>query len=170
MPTLDDNGNILWDSHAISTYLVDKYGENHESLYPKDLYLRARCNQRLFFDNGRLFKSVQIIMQNIFAGGDSILEEHSNSVHNAYVMLEAFLESDPFLVGDQLTVADVSVAVTMEILTKFVPVEDERYPKLSAWIARVKEIIDFFDEINEEPSQQLYEMINTKMESNQNKE
>ena len=37
-------------SHAIVTYLVDKYA-NNDSLYPKDLKTRATVNQRLFFNN-----------------------------------------------------------------------------------------------------------------------
>lgn len=36
IPTLDDNGVLLWDCHAICTYLVTKYGKN-DKLYPKDL-------------------------------------------------------------------------------------------------------------------------------------
>lgn len=54
MPTLDDKGFIIWDSQAICAYLVDKYGKD-DKLYPKDLQLRARCNQRLFFNASSLF-------------------------------------------------------------------------------------------------------------------
>jgi glutathione S-transferase len=55
VPTLvQDDGFVLWDSHAIMAYLVDKYG-NNDSLYPRDLRKRAIINQRLHFDNGVLF-------------------------------------------------------------------------------------------------------------------
>lgn len=57
IPTLvDDDGFVLWDSHAIMPYLVSKYGKD-DSLYPKDLKKRAVIDQRLHFDSNVLFLS-----------------------------------------------------------------------------------------------------------------
>lgn len=36
IPSLGDNGLILWDSHVINTYLVNKYVK-YQPLYPEDL-------------------------------------------------------------------------------------------------------------------------------------
>ncbi|GLV61319.1 Glutathione S transferase E12 [Carabus blaptoides fortunei] len=58
VPTLDDNGFIVWDSHAIVAYLVDNYGTT-DSLYPKDLKKRAIVNQRMNYDCGVLFPSLK---------------------------------------------------------------------------------------------------------------
>jgi len=41
VPLLDDNGVLVWDSHAIVCYLVGKYAKSDE-LYPKDLVKRAQ--------------------------------------------------------------------------------------------------------------------------------
>ncbi|RZC41136.1 GST N domain containing protein [Asbolus verrucosus] len=54
IPTLNDDGVVIWDSHAINAYLVGKYGKN-DSLYPKDLAKRAIVDQRLHFDSGIIF-------------------------------------------------------------------------------------------------------------------
>ena len=54
VPTLDDDGFTIWDSHAISTYLVSKYAKD-DSLYPKDLQKRAVVDQRLHFESGIIF-------------------------------------------------------------------------------------------------------------------
>lgn len=54
VPTLDDNGFIIWDSHAILAYLVNKYAKG-SSLYPKDCERQAIVDQRLHFDSGVLF-------------------------------------------------------------------------------------------------------------------
>jgi glutathione S-transferase len=55
IPTLDDNGFALWESRAILSYLVEKYGKD-DSLYPKDVKARAVVNQRLYFDLGTLYQ------------------------------------------------------------------------------------------------------------------
>lgn len=60
IPTLEDGGNCIWDSHAIATYLIGKYAED-DSLYPKDLYTRAVINQRLHFESGVLFPAVRVL-------------------------------------------------------------------------------------------------------------
>lgn len=55
-PVLDDNGVYITDSHAICTYLVQKYGaKNQQNLYPADLVGRTMVDQKLFFDTGVLF-------------------------------------------------------------------------------------------------------------------
>lgn len=165
MPTLDDNNLIIWDSHAICTYLIDKYSDN-DSLYPKDLNLRARCNQRLFFNNGVLFQRFRTVSRYIHGGGLSILDEHISAIHEAYAVLEVFLNTDLFLVGDDLTLADICVAVTIVPLNKLVPIDEDRYPNINAWLGRFREAIPFFDEMNEEDAEAYYEMISFKIKQN----
>ncbi|KAJ4433447.1 hypothetical protein ANN_15750 [Periplaneta americana] len=54
IPTMNDNGYVLWESRAILGYLVDEYGKD-DTLYPKDPKKRAVVNQRLYFDIGTLY-------------------------------------------------------------------------------------------------------------------
>ena len=149
MPTLvDTDGFVIWESHAICAYLVDKYAKD-DSLYPKDLQLRARCNQRFFFESVRMFVRLRECFKYIvFYGGKEIPQDKVNHLYEAYDILEAFLATDPFLVGDKPTLADISVATTSIAIGVYAPLQNDKYPKIFAWLKRVKEAIPVFDEIN----------------------
>ena len=47
IPAIDDEGFVLWESHAILTYLAEKH--RWRDLWPDDLQVRARVNQYLHF-------------------------------------------------------------------------------------------------------------------------
>lgn len=55
VPTLVDGDFSLWESRAISRYLISKYGKDNNSLYPSDPQTRAVVDQRLDFDLGTLY-------------------------------------------------------------------------------------------------------------------
>lgn len=60
IPTLEDDGKIIWDSHAIITFLVGKYAKD-DSLYPKDLYTKAVVDQRLHFESSVLSIKIRAV-------------------------------------------------------------------------------------------------------------
>jgi glutathione S-transferase len=49
IPTIVDNGFVLWESRAIMTYLCNKYGSDSD-LYPKCPMRRAIVDRMLYFD------------------------------------------------------------------------------------------------------------------------
>lgn len=170
MPTLVDGDFVVWDSHAICMYLVDKYGKD-DKLYPKDLQLRAKCNQRLFFDAGTLYRCLRDCSIHIFFnGGTQIGVDKIEPMHTAYSILEAFLASDAFLVGNNWTIADISAAVTISCLEIYAPVEKDRYPQIYAWLKRIPEKIQFFDEINSKPLEMYRLLIQDILAKNKQKQ
>ena len=55
IPTMKDGEFVMNESRAIAAYLVNKYGKD-DALYPKDPEVRARVDQRLYFDMGVFYK------------------------------------------------------------------------------------------------------------------
>lgn len=152
VPTLVDEGRALWDSHAIATYLIGKYGgakDGDHPLYPRDLYTRASIDQRLQLDTAVAFPAIHNIVNSIyFTGASEPSGEQRTAAHSFYGLLETLLADDPYVVGGQLTVADLSLISTVSTLRTLVPVAPaDKYPKLLAWIRRLEDVPHFHEAI-----------------------
>lgn len=146
IPTMDDNGFILWDSHAIMTYLVTKYGKD-DSLYPKDPQKRAIVDQRLHFEGGSLFSVLKTVCKPIFMGlTKSIPEEHLALIDEVLEFTEQYLKDKAFLAGNTYTLADISAAPTVECFT--ITRSFDKYPKVKAWLKRCEEQLPGFETCN----------------------
>lgn len=65
VPTINDDGFILWESRAIAIYLVEKNHPGGHALYPLDAQRRAVINQRLQFDANTLHPRIRAICVSI---------------------------------------------------------------------------------------------------------
>ncbi|CAD7015308.1 unnamed protein product [Ceratitis capitata] len=130
VPTLTDDDDVLTDSHAIITYLVDKYGVD-DSLYPKDLIQRAKVNQILFYEATMVFDRTFLpISKAVFNNHNVIPVAKIDAVYSVYERLESFLQEHPFVAGENLTVADFSLIVTISSLFTYAELVESKYPKL----------------------------------------
>lgn len=164
-----DNGFVVWDSHTICAYLVDKYGKD-DQLYPKDLKLRAKCNQRLFFNAGTLFPRLRdCTVPILFRGCTEVSQEKIDAIEACYAILEAFLSSDPFLVGECLTIADICIAGTMLPLAIYLPLKSDRHSHISAWLKRINTAVPFFEQTHEKYLNELRQLIVNTIEKNKQK-
>ncbi|XP_031617003.1 glutathione S-transferase D7-like [Contarinia nasturtii] len=168
VPTLIDGDFIIWESHAICAYLVDKYGKEKDcALYPKDLQLRAKCNQRMIFDAASLFVRLRDCSRPIFfQGHKEVPQEKIDLIYTAYDILEEFLAIDPFLVGNNLTIADISASITILPLEIYAPLKPEKHAKIIAWLKRVSKTIPFFDKMNLKCVEEVRQMIHAALEKN----
>lgn len=161
VPVLDDNGTVIWDSHAIATYLVDKYGKS-DDLYPKDLAKRAAINQRLFFDASVIFSSLASVSGPFWVSGVTVVaQEKLNNIHRGLKLLETFLSGSDYLVGDSLTLADICTGPTVTSLPAAVDIDPAVYPKVTAWLERLNQT-SYFKDINEEHANNYCSFLRSK--------
>lgn len=169
MPTLNDNGVVLWDSHAICTYILEKYAPDN-TLYPKDLARRAQIDQRLYFDSGVLFAAVRLAQFPVFAkGAYQINPSVIDALFSAFDFLETFLESGDYLVGNSVTLADLCCVASVWSAQAILTIEPAKYPRLLAWIGRLF-VLPYVSEINKESAtgwRQLIELNKQKACCNQ---
>lgn len=149
VPTLDDNGLVLWEGPAIITYLATKYAAKDVELVPNDVYLRGKLDQRLHFNNGTLLgRYLQLIIP-IFSGTVHELNaEQVVGVRESLDFLEAFLQDDDYLVGNKLSVADFSNVTTAVTILQIIEIDAAKYPKMLAWIERISKLSYYDDAKN----------------------
>ncbi|KAF9409094.1 hypothetical protein HW555_011441 [Spodoptera exigua] len=149
VPTLVDGDFSLWESRAISRYLVSKYGDKNNSLYPSDPQTRAVVDQRLDFDLGTLYPRFgQYFYPQIFAGAkadDALLKK----LEEALVFLNTFLEGNKYAVGDKLTLADLSLVATVSTIDATGIVSLEKYPNVQKWFELVKSTAPGYEKANQ---------------------
>ncbi|XP_013101406.1 glutathione S-transferase 2 [Stomoxys calcitrans] len=138
VPTLVDGDFILWESRAIMIYLVEKYGQEDDPLYPKCPEKRALINQRLYFDMGTLFGSYidyyypQMLEKK--PGNPELLPK----LEKAMEFLDIFLSNSDYAAGDTMTLADLAFLVSVSSM-EVVDFDIKRYENVYKWYENIKE-------------------------------
>ncbi len=112
VPTIDDDGFLLWESAAINFYLAEKH---RSPLWPKDLQGKGRAYQWAFFIANDVEPHMITVMQNrvMFPPEkrDAKLADAADAkLQPRLRVLDAFLEKNEFFDIDRWGLADFMVA------------------------------------------------------------
>ncbi|XP_018803661.1 PREDICTED: glutathione S-transferase 1 [Bactrocera latifrons] len=164
---VEEDNEVFIDSHAIMAYMVSKYHKN-DDMYPKDLKKRARVDHMLHFENGVLFQVIKdMVRRNIYGGEGEFNKTNLDLCDDAYSFLEAFLgKSNFFANSETLTIADVCINTTLVSLDMLIPVNKNRFPRLQAWMERMKVLLPSYEEVNIKGAKVLCERIRNCMREN----
>lgn len=141
IPTLVDGQVNVFEANAIAIYLVEKYGNDDslESLYPKNLEKRTKINEILFYNSMYLFSRVY---QTFMAGYKGIETEIPKSrvdeFLRAYSTIELLLTGTLYLVGNTVTLADLSLWAQIESLSQLIKIDGKKFPKFIVWLERMR--------------------------------
>uniref|UniRef100_A0A2M3ZGK7 glutathione transferase n=1 Tax=Anopheles braziliensis TaxID=58242 RepID=A0A2M3ZGK7_9DIPT len=168
IPLIDDNGVILYESHAIIIYLVTKYAKD-DSLYPTDPATRAKINAALHFDSGVLFARTRFYVEPIlYHGSPDTPQDKIDNLYRAYQLLNDTIVSD-YIVGNSLTLADISCIATISSMHAFFPIDAGKYPQLAAWVDRVSKQLPSYKSINQDGADEVGQLYRTILAENQAK-
>jgi glutathione S-transferase len=143
VPTLEDDGFVITESHAIMQYLADK-SPRGEAIYPKEMRARARVHQWQFWSAHHFQPAIGTLnFEHLIKGfrglGDPDPKEVARGerlFHECAKVLDAHVTGEKWLAGSDVTLADIGVATTLlSIKTAKLPVTD--YPNMLAWYERV---------------------------------
>lgn len=140
VPTLVDDDMKVFDSSAIAIYLVEKFAKD-DSLYPKDLKIRTKVNEKLFYISSYLYpRAYQIFVPGYFGLETEIPQKKIDDILRGYETIEAFLSNGKYLAGAFMTIADLSLWPTMESMQQIIPIDREKFPNFVRWMGLMKEL------------------------------
>ena len=122
VPAILDGEFKLWESGAILLYIAEKYGKMPESLEKK-----AEIFQWVLFANATL--------------GTGIFMEASREKETPRLLtpLNKIFESQSYLMGEELNVADVAVGSILAYIPMMLKLDLSSYPSVLAYIKRISE-------------------------------
>nr|XP_053647544.1 glutathione S-transferase 1-like [Cherax quadricarinatus] len=163
VPTLDDNGFVLWESRAICTYLVSKYGKD-DSLCPKEPRTRALLDRLMYFDIDKLFQRFGKYVYPVLFEGQEPDEEQIPCIDEALGWLDQFLTGQIGAVSPKITIADHILVATVSTIES-VGIDFTHHKNLCNWLQKCKSNIPGYAEINEPGAREVGEIFKAKLAS-----
>jgi glutathione S-transferase len=141
VPTINDDGFILWESHAIVRYLSRKHGLG--TLWPKDDRAAADADRWMEWYSTTLWNNLRPIFWNLVRVEPgkrdmNAVEEGRSKMADSLKMVESTLASRPFVAGGTLTVGDIPMGVAVHRWFNL-PIERPDLPRLAAYYERLKQ-------------------------------
>ncbi len=141
VPTIDDDGFRLWESHTIVRYLAAKHGMG--TLCPSDL--RERADAERWMDWAFTFQNA---MRAVFWGlirtpaekrdAKAIEEGRLKSNQLAADVLERSLAQKAYVCGAKFTMGDIPIGCEVQRWMRC-SIERPRLPAVEAWFERLRE-------------------------------
>lgn len=145
VPTLVDGDFSLWESNAIVQYLAAQARES--PLFPADARSRADILRWQFWESSSWAPACIVyvyerLLKPMLGRGEADEEEikkNEEKFHRLAKMLDGHLSNQPWLAGDAMTLADLSVApVLMYAESARYPMDD--YPHIAAWFGKIQQL------------------------------
>ena len=138
-PVIDDDGLILSESGAITSYLLEKFDTQHR-LSPERKNLRewALYTQWLHYPEGSVFTPLLAKMLLMRSGQNhNLLEAYSKreiKLHLDHISNQ--LDNNPFILGDNFSAADFGISYVISVAQRLGQLDD--YPALQVYIERIR--------------------------------
>jgi glutathione S-transferase len=141
VPVIDDDGAVVWESHAIVRYLAAKYGSG--TLWPSDPAHRAHADQWTDWTLADLQPAfIGGVFWNFYRTPEAqrnwpLIRQGIARSAILFRLLDRHLETTPYLAGEALTFGDITAGAQ---LYRYFELEIDRpsLPAVEAWYERLK--------------------------------
>lgn len=140
VPTIDDDGFILWESNAIVRYLAAKHGMG--SLCPEDSRHRADADRWMTWQSATMGAVMRPLVITMFrtapeARDPDTVGAQVKEAARHWAMLDARLAEGHYVTGDTFTMGDIPMGT---YAWRWFSIEAERpqFAHLAAWFERLR--------------------------------
>ena len=139
VPTIEDDGLVLWESNAIVRYLAAKYPA--AGIWPTDLRTRALADQWLDWSHTTYLPA----LRNMFLGlvrtvpekrDMPAIEQSRADTATALEIVEAHLATHDYLAGNAFTMGDIAMGCGVWRWLSL-PIERPALPNVQRWFERL---------------------------------
>lgn len=141
VPTLEDDGFVLWESNAIVRYLAAKYAP--DSLYPDDPQQRAIADKWMDWTTSTFSGPFRTVFWGTLRTPPeqrdaAVIAAGIEACAKALAVPEQVLASQPYLSGEHFGMGDIPLGSFIYAWFEM-PIERPASPHLEAWYARLRE-------------------------------
>lgn len=143
VPTIIDDGFVLWESNAIVRYLATKHGDGSE-IWPADPHLRASADRWMEWLSTSVAAPMVLIFRNLVRETDETrnMDEVALGTKQAtqlWGVLDAHLAENDFVTGANFTIGDIPLGVHARRYIELRPEQAGGMKNLQGWFERLKE-------------------------------
>ena len=150
VPTIDDDGFVLWESHSIVRYLAAKHGAG--TLWPNDLRVRADADRWMDWTHSFSREFQRPVFWPLVRTPPEkrdlkAIEEACRKCGELLAIPDQSLSKKPYLAGSNFTMGDIPLGCHVQLWMRL-SIERPRQPNLEAWFNRLcsrpafKKIVD----------------------------
>lgn len=149
IPVIDDNGTVVWESHAIVRYLAAQYGDG--SLWPSDPAARSTADMWMEWTQTVLQRDFIQLFWNLYR---TPIEQHDHTLlanltaqcATNFSHLDGLMGDSPYITGQNLTYGDIPIATQFY---RYFTLDIERppLPHVEAWYSRMCERSEYAEHV-----------------------
>ena len=145
IPTLDDNGYILWESTAIVQYLGMRY--NSRLFYGDDVYLCNSALRWMMWENNRLITPMHNIVEQRFrlpahARNNELEIRSEKMLIDEFIIVENQLAKTRYIAGDCWSMGDIPISIRCHRFY-LLDIPKPKMPNLESYYERIKKRVAF---------------------------
>jgi glutathione S-transferase len=136
VPTIDDDGFVLWESHAIVRYLAARHAAG---FWPEEIRMRAEADQWMDWSQTTFWPAIRSLFMGLIRTAPEqrdarVIEDSRIKTAEALVVVDAHLGSRPYLAGSAFTTGDIALGCGIWRWMAL-PIERPALPNVERWFA-----------------------------------
>ena len=141
VPTIEEDGFVLWESHAIVRYLSAKHGAG--KLWPADLRVRGDADRWMDWAAGSFLPAFRPVFWGLVRTPPEqrdmkTINEGAKKCGELAGYVDAALAGRRFIAGEQFTMGDIPLGCHLHLWLNL-PLERPAYANVAAWHKRLLE-------------------------------